>query len=85
RNTQQLSCYNTRTNLGLHKIIKDSLKRSPLFNGTIKESVGQRQCPSIADKKVKFNDKDPQHVLLESEGFDTNEVYISGQSTSYPA
>ncbi|WP_064580418.1 tRNA uridine-5-carboxymethylaminomethyl(34) synthesis enzyme MnmG [Streptobacillus moniliformis] len=85
RNTKQLSCYITRTNLDLHKIIKDNLNRSPLFNGTIKDSVGPRYCPSIEDKVVKFNDKDSHHLFLEPEGFDTNEVYISGLSTSYPA
>ncbi|WP_244889893.1 FAD-dependent oxidoreductase, partial [Streptobacillus notomytis] len=37
-NTKQLSCYITRTNLDLHKIIRDNLNRSPLFNGTIKDS-----------------------------------------------
>ncbi|WP_064609069.1 tRNA uridine-5-carboxymethylaminomethyl(34) synthesis enzyme MnmG [Streptobacillus moniliformis] len=85
RNTKQLSCYITRTNLDLHKIIRDNLNRSPLFNGTIKDSVGPRYCPSIEDKVVKFNDKDSHHLFLEPEGFDTNEVYISGLSTSYPA
>ncbi len=84
-NTKQLSCYITRTNLDLHKIIRDNLNRSPLFNGTIKDSVGPRYCPSIEDKVIKFNDKDSHHLFLEPEGFDTNEVYISGLSTSYPA
>ncbi|CAM3203884.1 MULTISPECIES: tRNA uridine-5-carboxymethylaminomethyl(34) synthesis enzyme MnmG [Streptobacillus] len=85
KNTKQLSCYITRTNLNLHQIIRDNLNRSPLFNGTIKDSVGPRYCPSIEDKVVKFNDKDSHHLFLEPEGFDTNEVYISGLSTSYPA
>ena len=83
--TKQLSCYITRTDLDLHKIIRDNLDRSPLFNGTIKDSVGPRYCPSIEDKVVKFKDKDSHHLFLEPEGFDTNEVYISGLSTSYPA
>ena len=82
---KQLSCYITRTDVDLHRIIKDNLDRSPLFNGTIKDSVGPRYCPSIEDKVVKFKDKDSHHLFLEPEGFDTNEVYISGLSTSYPA
>lgn len=85
KSRKQLSCYVTRTNLDLHKIIRDNLLRSPLFNGTIKDSVGPRYCPSIEDKVVKFSDKDSHHLFLEPEGFDTNEVYISGLSTSYPA
>ncbi|WP_156300484.1 tRNA uridine-5-carboxymethylaminomethyl(34) synthesis enzyme MnmG [Streptobacillus canis] len=84
-NTKQLSCYISRTNLDLHRIIRDNLNRSPLYNGTIKDSVGPRYCPSIEDKVMKFNDKDSHHLFLEPEGFDTNEVYISGLSTSYPA
>lgn len=85
KNTKQLSCYITRTNLDVHTIIKSNLDKSPLFNGTIKDSVGPRYCPSIEDKVVKFNDKDSHHLFLEPEGFDTTEVYISGLSTSYPA
>lgn len=85
KNTKQLSCYVTRTSIDLHNIILENIDRSPLFNGTIKDSVGPRYCPSIEDKVVKFTDKDSHHLFLEPEGFDTNEVYISGLSTSYPA
>ena len=84
-NTKQLSCYVGRTDLQLHNIIKNNIDKSPLFNGTIKDSVGPRYCPSIEDKVVKFADKDSHHLFLEPEGFDTSEVYISGLSTSYPA
>ncbi len=84
-NTKQLSCYVGRTDLQLHNIIKNNIDKSPLFNGTIKDSVGPRYCPSIEDKVVKFADKDSHHLFLEPEGFDTAEVYISGLSTSYPA
>ncbi|VWL85395.1 tRNA uridine-5-carboxymethylaminomethyl(34) synthesis enzyme MnmG [Oceanivirga miroungae] len=80
----QLSCYLTRTNVNTHNLILDHIDKSPLYNGTI-SSIGPRYCPSIEDKIVKFRDKDSHHLFLEPEGFDTNEVYISGLSTSYPA
>lgn len=81
---KQLSCFLTRTNTDTHNIILEHLDKSPLYNGTI-SSIGPRYCPSIEDKIVKFRDKDSHHLFLEPEGFDTNEVYISGLSTSYPA
>ena len=80
----QLSCYLTRTNLKVHKIILDNLDKAPMYNGSI-QSTGPRYCPSIEDKVVKFHEKDSHHLFLEPEGFDTSEVYISGLSTSYPA
>lgn len=80
----QLSCYLTRTNLDMHKLVVDNIDKAPMYNGTIK-TTGPRYCPSIEDKIVKFSDKDSHHLFLEPEGFNTNEVYISGLSTSFPA
>ncbi|WP_156286440.1 tRNA uridine-5-carboxymethylaminomethyl(34) synthesis enzyme MnmG [Oceanivirga salmonicida] len=81
---EQLSCYLTRTNKNMHDIVLKNLDKAPMYNGTI-SSTGPRYCPSIEDKIVKFDDKDSHHLFLEPEGFDTNEVYISGLSTSFPA
>ena len=81
---KQLSCYLTRTNQSMHDIVLNNLDKAPMYNGTI-HSTGPRYCPSIEDKIVKFSDKDSHHLFLEPEGFDTNEVYISGLSTSFPA
>ncbi len=81
---KQLSCYLTRTNQNMHDIVLQNLDKAPMYNGTI-SSTGPRYCPSIEDKIVKFSDKDSHHLFLEPEGFDTNEVYISGLSTSFPA
>lgn len=83
-NRPQLSCYLTRTNQNMHDIVLNNLDKAPMYNGTIK-TTGPRYCPSIEDKIVKFSDKDSHHLFLEPEGFDTNEVYISGLSTSFPA
>lgn len=84
KNRKQLSCYITRTTLDTKKIIEENIDKAPMYNGTI-DSTGPRYCPSIEDKIVKFNDKETHHLFLEPEGFDTNEVYISGFSTSFPA
>ena len=79
----QVSCYLTHTNERTHEIIKASLHRSPMYSGDI-EGTGTRYCPSIEDKVVRFAEKTSHQVFVEPEGEDTNELYISGMSTSLP-
>lgn len=79
----QVSCYLTYTNEETHKIIRANLDRSPIYAGVI-EGTGPRYCPSIEDKVVKFADKDRHQVFIEPEGLYTNEMYISGMSSSLP-
>lgn len=79
----QVSCWLTYTNEGTHKIIRDNIDRSPLFSGMI-EGVGPRYCPSIEDKVMRFADKDRHQVFIEPEGLYTNEMYLSGMSSSLP-
>ena len=79
----QVSCYLTYTNEKTHKIIRDNIDRSPLFSGVI-EGTGPRYCPSIEDKVVRFSDKDRHQLFIEPEGEFTNEMYISGMSSSMP-
>ncbi len=79
----QVSCWLTYTNEETHEIIRQNLDRSPLFSGVI-EGTGPRYCPSIEDKVVKFADKDRHQLFLEPEGLHTNEMYISGMSSSLP-
>lgn len=79
----QVSCYLTYTNEETHKIIRSNLDRSPIYAGVI-EGTGPRYCPSIEDKVVKFADKDRHQVFIEPEGLHTNEMYISGMSSSLP-
>ena len=79
----QVSCWLTYTNEKTHEIIRDNLDRSPLFAGVI-EGTGPRYCPSIEDKVVKFADKERHQVFIEPEGLSTNEMYISGMSSSLP-
>ncbi len=80
---EQISCWLTYTNENTHKIIRDNLDRSPLFSGAI-EGTGPRYCPSIEDKVVKFPDKNRHQVFVEPEGLYTNEMYLSGMSSSLP-
>lgn len=80
---EQVSCWLTYTTPETHEIIRANIDRSPLFNGSIK-GTGPRYCPSIEDKVVKFPDKDRHQVFIEPEGLYTNEMYISGMSSSLP-
>lgn len=79
----QVSCYLTYTNEKTHDIIRANLDRSPIYAGVI-EGTGPRYCPSIEDKVVKFADKDRHQVFIEPEGLHTNEMYVSGMSSSLP-
>lgn len=80
---KQTPCYLTYTNETTHKIIRDNLDRSPLFNGMI-QSTGPRYCPSIETKVYRFKDKTRHQIFIEPEGADTNEVYVQGMSSSLP-
>ncbi|MBI3754252.1 MAG: tRNA uridine-5-carboxymethylaminomethyl(34) synthesis enzyme MnmG, partial [Deltaproteobacteria bacterium] len=80
---KQIPCYITYTNPETHAIIKGNLDRSPLYSGII-QGTGPRYCPSIEDKVVRFSDKERHQIFLEPEGYDTNEVYPNGLSTSLP-
>ncbi|MCR4674074.1 MAG: tRNA uridine-5-carboxymethylaminomethyl(34) synthesis enzyme MnmG [Lachnospiraceae bacterium] len=79
----QVSCYLTYTNEETHKIIRANLDRSPMYSGVI-EGTGPRYCPSIEDKVVKFAEKNRHQLFVEPEGLYTNEMYISGMSSSMP-
>lgn len=78
-----IPCYLTYTNEKTHKIIRDNIHRSPLYNGSIK-SVGPRYCPSIEDKVMRFADKDRHQIFIEPESNFTNEMYVQGMSSSLP-
>jgi tRNA uridine 5-carboxymethylaminomethyl modification enzyme len=80
---EQVKCYITHTNSETHRILQESIARSPLYSGQI-EGIGPRYCPSIEDKIVKFPDKERHQIFLEPEGLDTYEIYVNGLSTSMP-
>ena len=81
---KQYPCYLTRTNEETHRIIKENLDKSPMFQGLI-EGVGPRYCPSIEDKVVRFSSNPSHHIFIEPEGLGTYEIYIQGFSSSLPA
>ena len=81
----QVPCHIVYTNEATHKIIRNTLHRSALYGGVIK-GIGQRYCPSIEDKIVKFAQKERHQVFLEPTGIgsDNFEIYPNGLSTSLP-
>ncbi len=79
----QAVCYLTYTNEETHKIIRDNLHRSPMYDGTI-SGVGPRYCPSIETKIVRFAEKNRHQLFIEPCGLDTEEMYIQGFSSSLP-
>lgn len=80
---EQVSCWLTYTTAKTHEIIRANLHRSPLYGGLI-AGRGPRYCPSIEDKVVRFADKERHQIFLEPEGYDTEEIYVQGFSTSLP-
>ncbi len=86
-----IPCFITYTNVKTHKIIKDNLHLSPLYQGRIK-GIGVRYCPSIEDKIFKFPNKDKHQVFVEPDGLNSDVsdelnsdvMYLNGVSTSLP-
>ena len=76
-------CYLTYTNEQTHRIIRENMHRSPMFDGTI-SGVGPRYCPSIETKVDRFADKPRHQLFIEPCGLDTEEMYIQGFSSSLP-
>ena len=76
-------CYLTYTNEQTHRLIRENLHRSPMYDGTI-SGVGPRYCPSIETKIVRFPDKNRHQLFIEPCGLNTSEMYIQGFSSSLP-
>jgi tRNA uridine 5-carboxymethylaminomethyl modification enzyme len=76
-------CHIAYTNERTHDVIRRNLSRSPLYSGRI-EGVGPRYCPSIEDKVVRFPDKLRHQIFVEPLGLSTDEMYLSGMSSSLP-
>jgi tRNA uridine 5-carboxymethylaminomethyl modification enzyme len=79
----QVACHIASTTPETHRIIRENVRRSPMYSGQI-QSIGPRYCPSIEDKIVKFPDKETHQLYLEPEGLNTHEIYVNGMSTSLP-
>ena len=80
---EQALCWLTATNERVHDLIRANLHASPMYSGRI-VGIGPRYCPSVEDKVVKFADKPRHTIFLEPEGWDAEEIYINGLSTSLP-
>lgn len=79
----QRVCHVTYTNDAVHEILKTGFGKSPMFQGRI-QGTGPRYCPSIEDKIGRFADRDRHQLFVEPEGWNTNEIYLNGFSTSLP-
>ncbi len=81
--TPQVDCAITRTTDAVHRVIRENIRRSPMFSGEI-NSRGPRYCPSIEDKIMRFGDRDGHQIFLEPEGLEDHTVYPNGISTALP-
>lgn len=81
--TRQRSCYIAYTNTTVHDTLRTGFLDSPMFTGRI-EGIGPRYCPSIEDKIDRFSDKNSHQLFVEPEGWNTNEYYLNGFSSSLP-
>lgn len=80
---KQRPCFMVHTNVHVHEILQSGFSDSPLFTGLI-HGKGPRYCPSIEDKIKTFSGKDSHQLFLEPEGWNTNEFYLQGFSSSLP-
>ena len=79
----KVDCWIGYTNEDTHEVIRKNIGRSPLYSGKI-EGIGPRYCPSIEDKVMRFPDKIRHQFFVEPMGLDTEEMYLSGLSSSLP-
>lgn len=80
---KQIPCWLGYTTTHTHEIITENLYRAPLYSGEI-EGIGPRYCPSIEDKVVRFANRPSHQIFLEPEGWESDELYVAGLSTSMP-
>ena len=80
---EQTPCHIVYTNAETHRIIRENIHRSAMYSGQI-HGTGPRYCPSIEDKITRFADKERHQLFVEPMGYDTEEMYIQGFSTSLP-
>jgi tRNA uridine 5-carboxymethylaminomethyl modification enzyme len=79
----QICCHLLHTTDRVHGLVRESIGRSPLYNGQI-AGIGPRYCPSLEDKVMRFPDKERHQIFLEPEGVDVDEIYVNGLSMSLP-
>jgi tRNA uridine 5-carboxymethylaminomethyl modification enzyme len=79
----RVDCHLLHTTPEVHRIIRENIGLSPLYNGQI-TGVGPRYCPSVEDKVMRFADRERHQLILEPEGLASPEIYVNGLSMSLP-
>lgn len=79
----QVPCYLLHTTDDVHRIVREQIAQSPLYNGQI-QGIGPRYCPSLEDKVMRFPEKERHQIFLEPEGLSSEEIYVNGLSMSLP-
>jgi len=82
--TNRIACHLLHTTEDVHRLVRENIHQSPLFNGQI-AGIGPRYCPSLEDKVMRFPHRDRHQLFLEPEGLDVEEIYVNGFSMSLPA
>lgn len=82
--TNQMPCWLMHTTDDVHRLVRENIRESPLYNGQI-EGIGPRYCPSLEDKVMRFPEKERHQLFLEPEGLRSQEIYVNGFSMSLPA
>lgn len=85
--SSQIACYLTYTTQETHRLIKNNLKKSPIFSGKITERA-PRSCPSLDRKVANFPDRDRHPIFIEPVGRLDGQfgewMYIQGGSLAFP-
>jgi tRNA uridine 5-carboxymethylaminomethyl modification enzyme len=79
----RVDCFLVHTTTAVHDLVRQSIDRSPLYNGQI-TGVGPRYCPSLEDKVMRFPERERHQIYLEPEGLDSDRIYVNGLSMSLP-
>src|SRR6266511_861651 len=82
--SNRIECYLLHTTDEVHRLVRQHIGASPLFNGQI-AGIGPRYCPSLEDKVMRFPHRERHQLFLEPEGLDVEEIYVNGFSMSLPA
>jgi tRNA uridine 5-carboxymethylaminomethyl modification enzyme len=83
RLSNRARCWLLHTNDRVSDLVRDSIHKSPLYNGQI-NGIGPRYCPSLEDKIMRFPQRERHQLYLEPEGLDVDEIYVNGFSMSLP-
>jgi tRNA uridine 5-carboxymethylaminomethyl modification enzyme len=79
----RIDCFLTHTTEAVHRLVRDHIELSPLYNGQIR-GIGPRYCPSLEDKVMRFPDRERHQIYLEPEGLESDSLYVNGLSMSLP-